>query len=70
MQFTKELQISKNPCTTLKPLAGGNPYVLISVPERALIELARHIGKGQSLEEAINLMPSLRNVRSPPSSNS
>ncbi|WP_187638692.1 MULTISPECIES: type IV toxin-antitoxin system AbiEi family antitoxin domain-containing protein [Paraburkholderia] len=44
--------------------------MLISVPERALIELARHIGKGQSLEEAINLMPSLRNIRSPPSNNS
>ncbi|WP_167368843.1 type IV toxin-antitoxin system AbiEi family antitoxin domain-containing protein [Paraburkholderia tuberum] len=58
------------PATTLKSLAGGNPYLLISVPERALIELARHIGKGQSLEEAINLMPSLRNIRSPPSNNS
>lgn len=49
--------------TGLKSLPGGNPHVLVSVPERALLELASDIGKGQSLEEAINLMPSLRNIR-------
>jgi hypothetical protein len=51
----------------LEPLPGGNPGVLVSVPERALLELASDIGKrgkkGQSLEEADNLMPSLRNLR-------
>jgi hypothetical protein len=49
--------------TGLKPLPNGNPHVLVSVPERALLELASDIGKGQSMEEAINLMASLRNIR-------
>lgn len=49
--------------TGLKPLPSGNPHVLVSVPERALLELASDIGKGQSLEEAVNLMASLRNIR-------
>nr|WP_057926890.1 type IV toxin-antitoxin system AbiEi family antitoxin domain-containing protein [Burkholderia ambifaria] len=47
----------------LKPLANGNPHVLVSVPERALLELASDIGKGQSMEEAVSLMASLRNIR-------
>ncbi|ARF89613.1 type IV toxin-antitoxin system AbiEi family antitoxin domain-containing protein [Burkholderia cenocepacia] len=51
--------------TGLKPLPNGNPSVLVSVPERALLELASDIGKGQSMEEAINLMDSLRNIRPP-----
>jgi hypothetical protein len=48
----------------LKPLPSGDPGVLVSVPERALLELASDIGKGQSMEEASNLMVSLRNIRS------
>lgn len=47
----------------LKPLPNGNPHVLVSVPERALLELASDIGKGQSLEEARNLVVTLRNLR-------
>lgn len=47
----------------LKPLPNGNPHVLVSIPERALLELASDIGKGQSMEEAINLMATLRNLR-------
>jgi hypothetical protein len=51
----------------MEPLPHGNRSVLVSVPERALLELASDIGKrgqkGQSLEEAVNLMPSLQNLR-------
>ena len=51
----------------IEALPNGQISILVSVPERALLELASDIGKqgdrGQSLEEAINLMPSLRNLR-------
>ncbi|WP_432263328.1 type IV toxin-antitoxin system AbiEi family antitoxin domain-containing protein [Cupriavidus sp. TMH.W2] len=47
----------------LKPLPNRSPHVLVSVPERALLELASDIGKGQSLEEAVTLMVTLRNMR-------
>lgn len=47
----------------LKPLPAGAPEVLVSVPERAILELASDIGKGQSMEEASNLMVGLRNLR-------
>lgn len=47
----------------LKPLPAGDPGVLVSVPERAILELASDIGKGQSMEEASNLMVGLRNLR-------
>ncbi|MGF6543402.1 hypothetical protein OKW32_006752 [Paraburkholderia youngii] len=46
-----------------KPLAAGDPEVNVSVPERAILELASDIGKGQSFEEASNLMVSLHNLR-------
>ncbi|APC65956.1 type IV toxin-antitoxin system AbiEi family antitoxin domain-containing protein [Ralstonia pseudosolanacearum] len=48
----------------LKPLPAGDPAVRVSVPERAILELASDIGKGQSMEEASNLMVGLRNIRS------
>ena len=47
----------------IKPLPAGDPEVKVSVPERAILELASDIGKGQSLEEASNLMVGLRNLR-------
>ncbi|MFL9945788.1 type IV toxin-antitoxin system AbiEi family antitoxin domain-containing protein [Paraburkholderia agricolaris] len=50
--------------TGLKPLPSGSPEVLVSVPERAILELASDIGKGQSMEEARNLVVGLRNLRS------
>lgn len=50
--------------TGLKPLPSGSPEVLVSVPERAILELASDIGKGQSMEEASNLVIGLRNLRS------
>ena len=47
----------------LTQLPAGGPDVLVSVPERAILELASDIGKGQSLEEASNLVIGLRNLR-------
>lgn len=49
----------------LSPIPGGHPGVLVSSTERALLELASDIGKGQSIEEAHNLMVMLRNIRAP-----
>ncbi|WP_414443247.1 type IV toxin-antitoxin system AbiEi family antitoxin domain-containing protein [Burkholderia sp. 22PA0106] len=49
--------------TGLQPLPARDPGVLVSVPERAVLELASDVGKGQSLEEARNLMVGLRNLR-------
>lgn len=49
--------------TGLKPLPAGATGVLVSVPERAILELTSDIGKGQSMEEASNLMVGLRNLR-------
>ncbi|CAM2155723.1 Type IV toxin-antitoxin system AbiEi family antitoxin [Pararobbsia alpina] len=49
--------------TGLKLLPNMNSGVLVSVPERALLELASDVGKGQSLEEAQNLVAGLRNLR-------
>ena len=52
---------------SLRPLPLKNPAVLVSIPELALLELASDIGKrgvkGQSLEEALHLVDSLRNLR-------
>jgi len=51
----------------LSPLPNRDPSVLVSEPERALLELASDIGKrrakGQPLEEAVNIASSLRNLR-------
>ncbi|KAI3591778.1 Ynd [Cupriavidus sp. U2] len=47
----------------LKPTSEENPSVLVSVPERAFLELVSDVGKGQTLEEVKNItvtMPSLR----------
>jgi hypothetical protein len=53
--------------TALSPLPNRDPTLLVSEPERALLELASDIGKrqakGQSLEEAMNIAASLRNLR-------
>jgi hypothetical protein len=51
----------------LEPVRDGNHGVLVSVPERALLELASDIGKrgqkGLSLEEAVKFIPSLPPLR-------
>lgn len=49
----------------IKPMPYRSQEVLVSVPERALLELASEIGKGQSIEEAENLVITLRNIRPP-----
>lgn len=47
----------------LQPLPGGHPDVLVSVPERALLELLSDVGKTESLQEARSLVESTRSLR-------
>jgi hypothetical protein len=47
----------------LQPLPGGNARVLVSVPERAMLELLSDVGKLQSLGEARDLVESLPSLR-------
>jgi hypothetical protein len=47
----------------LQPLPAGDPRVLVSVPERAMLELFSDIGKQQSLVEARDLVESLSGLR-------
>lgn len=47
----------------LQPLPAGRPDVMVSVPERALLELLSDVGKNQSLSETRDLVEVLRTVR-------
>jgi hypothetical protein len=47
----------------LQPLPAGDPRVLVSVPERAMLELLSDVGKVQSLTEARELVQSLSGLR-------
>jgi hypothetical protein len=47
----------------LQSLPAGHPDVLVSVPERALLELLSDVGKTQPLEEARQLVELLRTLR-------
>src|SRR3546814_8768138 len=47
----------------LQPLPGGHPDMLVSVPERALLELLSDVGKTESLQEARSLVESARSLR-------
>lgn len=49
----------------LQPLPNGRQDVLVSVPERALLEMLSDVGKRQSLEEAQHLVEGLRSLREP-----
>jgi len=49
----------------LQPLPGGRPEILVSTPERAVLELLSDVGKTESLEEATHLVEGLRNLREP-----
>lgn len=49
----------------LAPLPAGRPDVLVSTPERAVLELLSDVGKGQELEEARHLVESTRSLRIP-----
>jgi hypothetical protein len=47
----------------LQPLPAGRAEILVSVPERALLELLSDVGKTQSLTETRQLVESLRTLR-------
>ncbi|WP_350029981.1 type IV toxin-antitoxin system AbiEi family antitoxin domain-containing protein [Caballeronia sp. GAOx1] len=49
----------------LKPLPGRDSNVLVSTPERALMELVSEIGKGVTYRHAADLVVGLRNLRLP-----
>lgn len=49
----------------LQPLPGGNPSVLVSVPERALLELLSDVGKTESLSEVKMIVEGLHSLREP-----
>jgi hypothetical protein len=62
-QATKLFDASMDYSIGLKPLPNGDPSVLVSIPERALLESVSSIGRGQSLEEVEFLIDCLRNLR-------
>jgi len=47
----------------LQSVPGRHPNVMVSLPERALVELVSQLGRGQSLEEVQNLVVTMRNLR-------
>lgn len=49
----------------LAPLPAGRSDVLVSTPERAVLELLSDVGKGQELEEARHLVEGARSLRLP-----
>lgn len=49
----------------LTTMPGQDAGVLVSVPERALLELISDVGKGQTLDEVDNLFASVRHMRRP-----
>lgn len=51
------------PLLGLAALPDGRPDVLVSTPERALLELLSDVGKRQGLEEAGHLLESARTLR-------
>jgi hypothetical protein len=64
-QSTHLFDTTLPPSTGLAPLPSGHPGVLVSTPERALLELLSDVGKGQGLEEARHLLESARALRLP-----
>ncbi len=62
-QSTKIFDDTLPPGFGLAPLPAGNPKVMVSVPERALLELFSDTGKLQSLEETLNIAGSVRHLR-------
>lgn len=63
VQTTALFDTKLPPSTGLQPLPDGRPDVLVSVPERALLEMLSDVGKTQSLEEARHLVENLTGVR-------
>jgi hypothetical protein len=62
-QSTRIFNNALPPGFGLAPLPAGNPKVMVSVPERALLELFSDTGKLQSLEEMLNIAESVRHLR-------
>ena len=62
-QATKLFDDKLPPNRGLQPLPAGDPRLLVSVPERAMLELFSDIGKRQSLVEARDLVESLSGLR-------
>ena len=62
-QVTHIFDTALPPNAGLSPLPGGNASVLVSTPERALLELLSDAGKYQSLEETRNIFENIRNLR-------
>ena len=50
----------------LQPIPNGRSEILVSVPERALLELLSDVGKAQSLAETRQLVENLRTLREKP----
>jgi len=57
--FAAELPVGHG----LQPLPALSDGILVSTPERALLEMLSNVGKRQSVEEARNLVEGLRNPR-------
>jgi hypothetical protein len=49
----------------LQSLPNGRSEVMVSVPERALLEMLSDVGKMQSLEEAVSIAENIRTLREP-----
>jgi hypothetical protein len=64
-QATHLFDESLDATTGLAPLPAGRSDVLVSTPERALLELLSDVGKGQELEEARHLVEGARTLRLP-----
>jgi hypothetical protein len=64
-QATHLFDASIDAMAGLAPLPGGRSDVLVSTPERALLELLSDVGKGQELEEARHLVEGARSLRLP-----
>jgi hypothetical protein len=62
-QSTRIFDKALPPGFGLAPLPAGHPKVMVSVPERALLELFSDTGKLQSLEEMLNIAESVRHLR-------
>ncbi|MEM5387777.1 type IV toxin-antitoxin system AbiEi family antitoxin domain-containing protein [Paraburkholderia phymatum] len=67
LQTTRLFDANLPAGTGLSPLPNRDPSLVVAEPERALLELASDVGKrrakGQSLEEAMSIAASLRNLR-------
>jgi hypothetical protein len=64
-QATQLFDATLAPGCGLQPLPNGRQDVLVSVPERAMLELLSDLGKTQSLGETRDLVESLPSLREP-----